>query len=139
VSQIILQRLVDLNAADAGLRELAHELFSVNAENSLPDRYWTLLRGLIRLTSGRRILIVLDRLECVHEEDREKFVRCLQDLQMHNPMVAFLVSHAPNNFLDRVLEHMGTFDAAKDIKGKISGDSHIHKVAHQPLQMLLNP
>jgi hypothetical protein len=139
VSQIILQRLVDLNAADAGLRELAHELFSVNAENSLPDRYWTLLRGLIRLTSGRRILIVLDRLECVHEEDRVKFVDWLKDLQMRNPMVSYLVSHSPNNFLDRVLEHMGTFDAAKDIKGKISGDSHIHKVAHQPLQMLLNP
>jgi hypothetical protein len=139
VAQMILQGLVDLSAADVDLRELAHELFSVNVENSLPDRYWTLLRGLIRLTSGRRILIVLDRLEWVHEEDRVKFVHCLKDLQMHNPMIACLVSHSPNNFLDRVLEHMGTFDAAKDIKGKISGVSHIHKVAHQPLQMLLNP
>jgi hypothetical protein len=140
VAQMILQKLVNLSAADAeDLRGLALELFSVNAENSLPDRYWILLRGLIRLTPGRRVLIVLDRLECVHEEDRVNFVHCLKGLQMRNIMVSFLVSHSPNNFLDSVLEHMGTFDAAKDIKGQIRSVPSIRKVAHQPLQMLLNP
>jgi hypothetical protein len=118
VSQIILQGLVDLNAADAQLRETAHRVLSFDAGNSFPDQHWSLLKSLIRLTPGRRILIVLDRLECIHEEDLSKFLYTLRDLQLHNPSMAILMSHRPNNDVERVLEHLPTFDPARDIKGK---------------------